>query len=70
MSKFCVKVVSIRSSHPYARGNQTSLSVKVIDQKPFDFEWLSHRTARSTPLFLEFILDDLSRFGALRSSTR
>ena len=30
--KFCVKVVSIRSSRPYAIGHQTSLRVKVIDQ--------------------------------------
>ena len=30
----CVKVVSIRSSRPYARGHQTSLRVKVIDQMP------------------------------------
>lgn len=57
MSKFCVKVVS-------------SLRVKVIDQKPFDFGWLSRWTARSSPLFLEFILDDLGHFGALMSSTR
>ena len=32
--RFCVKVVSIRSSRPYARGHQTSLRVKVIDQMP------------------------------------
>ena len=32
--EFCVKVVSIRSSRPYARGHQTSLRVKVIDQMP------------------------------------
>ena len=31
LRKFCVKVVSIRSSRPYARGHQTSLRVKVID---------------------------------------
>ena len=31
LCKFCVKVVSIRSSRPYARGHQTSLRVKVID---------------------------------------
>ena len=34
LRKFCVKVVSIRLSHPYARGLQTYLSVKVIDQMP------------------------------------
>ena len=34
LRKFCVKVVSIRSSRPYARGHQTSLRVKVIDQMP------------------------------------
>ena len=28
------QVVSIRSSRPYARGHQTSLRVKVIDQMP------------------------------------
>ena len=32
--KFCVKVVWIRPSRPYARGHQTSLRVKVIDQMP------------------------------------
>ena len=31
---FCVKVVLIRSSRPYARAHQTSLCVKVIDQMP------------------------------------
>ena len=34
LRKFCVKVVSIRSPRPYARGHQTALCVKVIDQMP------------------------------------
>ena len=34
LRKFCVKVVSISSSRPYAIGHQTSLRVKVIDQMP------------------------------------
>ena len=42
----------LRSSRPYARGHQTSLRVKVIDQMPLiNFGWLSRRTARSSPFF-------------------
>ena len=63
-------VVSIRSSRPYARGHQTWVLTRGHRSDALNFGWLSRRTARSSPLFLEFILDDLSHFGALRSSTR